>query len=233
MSSYRRKSAPSVDLAMTSPSPGLLGAVGHPAACHSSWVWFLSTRCGASGQPPSKHPVCTVAVTSAESPGHCSAPCGRPARRFPSCPQLSGTRTCVTTSPPCSSPAGRDVKVVQARLRHASAKTTLDTYAHLWPTPTTAPVRPSTRSCWRGLKSQPSSTTRKPKMARRADALRTILRTFRGLRDLLKSKTAGQRGPKEAKCRSRARTRAGAAAAARGRSRWCACSRSTSRSGRV
>jgi len=23
--------------------------------------------------------------------------------------------------------------VVQARLRHASAKTTLDTYAHLWP----------------------------------------------------------------------------------------------------
>lgn len=26
-----------------------------------------------------------------------------------------------------------DVKVVQARLRHASAKTTLDTYAHLWP----------------------------------------------------------------------------------------------------
>ncbi|KAA1426474.1 tyrosine-type recombinase/integrase [Nocardioides antri] len=28
---------------------------------------------------------------------------------------------------------GADVKVVQARLRHASAKTTLDTYAHLWP----------------------------------------------------------------------------------------------------
>jgi hypothetical protein len=26
-----------------------------------------------------------------------------------------------------------DVKVVQARLRHASAKTTLDTYGHLWP----------------------------------------------------------------------------------------------------
>ena len=25
------------------------------------------------------------------------------------------------------------VKVVQARLRHASAKTTLDTYGHLWP----------------------------------------------------------------------------------------------------
>ncbi len=29
--------------------------------------------------------------------------------------------------------SGLDVKVVQARLRHASAKTTLDTYAHLWP----------------------------------------------------------------------------------------------------
>lgn len=29
--------------------------------------------------------------------------------------------------------AGSDVKIVQARLRHASAKTTLDTYGHLWP----------------------------------------------------------------------------------------------------
>ncbi|UYM05457.1 tyrosine-type recombinase/integrase [Solicola gregarius] len=29
--------------------------------------------------------------------------------------------------------SGADVKVVQARMRHASAKTTLDTYAHLWP----------------------------------------------------------------------------------------------------
>jgi hypothetical protein len=28
---------------------------------------------------------------------------------------------------------GADVKVVQARMRHASAKTTLDTYSHLWP----------------------------------------------------------------------------------------------------
>lgn len=28
---------------------------------------------------------------------------------------------------------GSDVKVVQARVRHASAKTTLDTYGHLWP----------------------------------------------------------------------------------------------------
>ncbi|MDX6310075.1 MAG: hypothetical protein QOI06_3121 [Nocardioidaceae bacterium] len=29
--------------------------------------------------------------------------------------------------------SGDDVKIVQARLRHASAKTTLDCYAHLWP----------------------------------------------------------------------------------------------------
>jgi integrase len=29
--------------------------------------------------------------------------------------------------------SGADVKVVQHRLRHASAKTTLDTYGHLWP----------------------------------------------------------------------------------------------------
>lgn len=29
--------------------------------------------------------------------------------------------------------SGADVKTVQARVRHASAKTTLDTYAHLWP----------------------------------------------------------------------------------------------------
>lgn len=28
---------------------------------------------------------------------------------------------------------GCDVKTVQARLRHSSAKTTLDTYSHLWP----------------------------------------------------------------------------------------------------
>jgi integrase len=29
--------------------------------------------------------------------------------------------------------SGADVKIVQARLRHASAKTTLDCYGHLWP----------------------------------------------------------------------------------------------------
>jgi len=29
--------------------------------------------------------------------------------------------------------AGLDVKTVQARMRHASAKRTLDTHSHLWP----------------------------------------------------------------------------------------------------
>jgi integrase len=29
--------------------------------------------------------------------------------------------------------SGADVKTVQARLRHASAKTTLGTYGHIWP----------------------------------------------------------------------------------------------------
>lgn len=38
---------------------------------------------------------------------------------------------------------GLDVKVVQARLRHASAKTTLDTDGHLWPTALTPPEPPS------------------------------------------------------------------------------------------
>jgi integrase len=29
--------------------------------------------------------------------------------------------------------SGADIKMVQARMRHASACTTLDTYSHLWP----------------------------------------------------------------------------------------------------
>lgn len=52
--------------------------------------------------------------------------------------------------------SGADVKVVQARLRHASAKTTLDTYAHLWPD-----ADESTRAAIDAV------------MAARADSLRT------------------------------------------------------------
>ncbi|GII55409.1 hypothetical protein Pth03_37980 [Planotetraspora thailandica] len=51
--------------------------------------------------------------------------------RFRTFPRASGSTTCGTTSLLIAS--GADVKVVQARLRHASAKTTLDTYGHLWP----------------------------------------------------------------------------------------------------
>ena len=55
--------------------------------------------------------------------------------------------------------SGADVKVVQARLRHASAKTTLDTYAHLWPD-----TEESTRAAVGAA------------MAARADSLRTSVR---------------------------------------------------------
>lgn len=55
--------------------------------------------------------------------------------------------------------SGADVKVVQARLRHASAKTTLDAYAHLWPD-----TEESTRAAVGAA------------MAARADSLRTSVR---------------------------------------------------------
>jgi integrase len=43
---------------------------------------------------------------------------------------------------------GADVKVAQARLRHDSAKTTLDTYGHLWPDADES-TRPPLVLCWR------------------------------------------------------------------------------------
>jgi len=51
--------------------------------------------------------------------------------------------------------SGADVKVVQARLRHASAKTTLDTYGHLWPD-----RDDSTRSAIAGVLSARAGTVR-------------------------------------------------------------------------
>ena len=54
--------------------------------------------------------------------------------------------------------SGADVKVVQARLRHASAKTTLDTYGHLWPDATSPHWPPWVRV-----------------LAARADSLRTMV----------------------------------------------------------
>ena len=47
------------------------------------------------------------------------------------CPTASGSTTCGYFASLFIA-AGLDVKVVQARLRHASAKTTLETYGHLW-----------------------------------------------------------------------------------------------------
>ncbi|MFJ7154653.1 tyrosine recombinase XerC [Streptomyces sp. NPDC101118] len=45
---------------------------------------------------------------------------------------------------------GADVKVVQHRLRHASAKTTLDTYSHLWPN-TEETTRAAVGSAMKGM----------------------------------------------------------------------------------
>lgn len=49
---------------------------------------------------------------------------------------------------------GADVKTVQARLRHASAKTTLDTYGHLWPDRDSPPA-PRSRPCSPSEKPRP------------------------------------------------------------------------------
>jgi integrase len=68
--------------------------------------------------------------------------------------------------------SGADVKVVQARLRHASAKTTLDTYAHLWPD-----ADESTRAAIDAV------------MAARADSLRTA--------GVVDCSTAGQTGGRD------------------------------------
>ena len=67
--------------------------------------------------------------------------------------------------------SGADVKVVQARMRHASAKTTLDTYGHLWPD-----SDDSTRAAIEAV------------MAARADNLRTA--------EGVEHKPAGQRASK-------------------------------------
>ena len=52
---------------------------------------------------------------------------GRPRRHYRIRPQpIAGSSSLLIAH-------GADVKTVQARLRHGSAKTTLDTYGHLWP----------------------------------------------------------------------------------------------------
>jgi integrase len=55
---------------------------------------------------------------------------GRPAIRSRTLRGLPDGRHAGRSDPSAN---GADVKIVQARLRHGSAKTTLDTYGHLWP----------------------------------------------------------------------------------------------------
>jgi integrase len=49
--------------------------------------------------------------------------------------------------------SGLDVKVVQHRLRHGSAKTTLDTYGHMWPDSDES-ARPPLVLCWRPVRTR-------------------------------------------------------------------------------
>jgi len=97
---------------------------------------------------------------------------------------------------------GADVKVVQARLRHASATTTLNTHAHLWPD-----TDDRTRAVVEDV------------FSARAASLADYLQTKRGPNCI----TAGRR-PAMPTGRSRARTRGGADAGGWGRSPSCACS---------
>ena len=57
----------------------------------------------------------------------------RTIRRNRSRPPLNSSRLPRSGRVPRAPSAGSSVKVVQARLGHASATETLDTYAHLWP----------------------------------------------------------------------------------------------------
>jgi integrase len=56
---------------------------------------------------------------------------------------------------------GADVKLVQARMRHASAKTTLDTYGHLWPDKDES-TRTALEAVFRGRPEIPSGVTETP-----------------------------------------------------------------------
>ena len=60
-------------------------------------------------------------------------PCGRLGRRWTGCRKVSGITDLRHYFASLLIASGTDVKTVQARLRHASAKTTLDTCGHMWP----------------------------------------------------------------------------------------------------
>ncbi|WP_327147702.1 tyrosine-type recombinase/integrase [Nocardia sp. NBC_01329] len=87
---------------------------------------------------------------------------------------------------------GADIKVVQARMRHATAKTTLGTYGHLWPDADESTRRVIASVITERVDSKPSTAYRGPKTG--------VNPQFRLTR------------------RSRVRTRTGAAADSPGRS---------------
>jgi integrase len=60
-------------------------------------------------------------------------PCEKPAARLRASLRASAITTFGHYFASLLIADGADVKTVQARLRHASAKTTLDTYGHIWP----------------------------------------------------------------------------------------------------
>jgi integrase len=65
--------------------------------------------------------------------GSCSAPCGTPGAKVPGLPAGFRYQDLRHYLASLLIASGADVKTVQARLRHASATTTLNTYSHLWP----------------------------------------------------------------------------------------------------
>lgn len=103
--------------------------------------------------------------------------------------------------------SGADVKVVQRRLRHANAMTTLNTYGHMWPD-----ADESARAAVGEV------------LAARADSVADSARLADPVRV-----NAQLRDPAGLRCRNTSRTRAGAAGSGSGRPRSCASSRSTPR----
>ncbi|WP_290513850.1 tyrosine-type recombinase/integrase [Aeromicrobium sp.] len=94
-------------------------------------AWLLHCRRTCRGGQPRKLCSPTSGATSSAR-GRCSGPCAphAPLAGLPSGFRFHDLRHYLASMLIAS---GAHVKVVQARLRHASAKTTLDTYAHLWP----------------------------------------------------------------------------------------------------
>jgi hypothetical protein len=94
---------------------------------------------------------------------------------------------------------GLDVKTVQARLRHASAKTTLDVYGHLWPDKDEA-TRATIAAAIASWSESPAESILNPSS-----------------QNDWRPQNSGPPASYQVRCRSRARTRTGAGAAGRRR----------------